>query len=224
MPKPPSQDRSRRRREELLRAAIELMAEGGAKAVTHRAVAERAGLPAASTTYYFESIDELTDEALRLHATERVEEIQALALAAAQDANTVESIARRLAKSLAERDSKMVTAQFAIYLEAGRNPGLRTAVAEALEAFERLAEALLQRLGAPNPAATAGAFVSIIDGFALHQVANPRDTTEQAQILFETLRALFITQVMDEAELARWYRHLREPLPELAPPRERKAG
>ncbi|HEV7685792.1 MAG TPA: TetR family transcriptional regulator, partial [Acidimicrobiia bacterium] len=43
----PRQDRSRRRRDALLRATIELLGEIGAKSITHRAVAERAGLPLA---------------------------------------------------------------------------------------------------------------------------------------------------------------------------------
>jgi len=43
----PRQERSRQRREALLRATIELLGETGAKSVTHRAVAERAGLPLA---------------------------------------------------------------------------------------------------------------------------------------------------------------------------------
>ena len=49
----PSQRRSRARREALLRAAVALLAEGGVRAVTHRAVADRAGVPLAATTYYF---------------------------------------------------------------------------------------------------------------------------------------------------------------------------
>ncbi len=40
-------------------AAADLLVEGGFDAVRHRAVAERAGLPLASTTYYFDSLDDL---------------------------------------------------------------------------------------------------------------------------------------------------------------------
>src|SRR5580698_3447170 len=79
----PTQERSRVRREALLRAALELISEGGTRAVTHRAVSARAGLPPASTTYYFESIQQLTQEALRLHVAERVAELQALSDVAA---------------------------------------------------------------------------------------------------------------------------------------------
>lgn len=43
----------------MIEAASQVLAEGGFDAVRHRAVAERAGLPLASTTYYFDSLDEL---------------------------------------------------------------------------------------------------------------------------------------------------------------------
>src|SRR5437868_2045601 len=108
----PTQERSRRRREQLLRAATELLAEGGARAVTHRAVAHRAGLPAASTTYYFSSIQQLTDEALAMHVGERVRELAALAEAATAVGGTPTEIAGAFATSLADRADEVVVAQF----------------------------------------------------------------------------------------------------------------
>ncbi|PRY32675.1 TetR/AcrR family transcriptional regulator [Umezawaea tangerina] len=56
-----------RRRQALVEAAIGLLVDGGFDAVRHRAVAERAGLPLASTTYYFDSLDELIAAALDHH-------------------------------------------------------------------------------------------------------------------------------------------------------------
>ena len=53
-----------RRRYALVSAAAELLCEGGFEAVRHRAVARRAGLPLASTTYYFSSLDELIASAV----------------------------------------------------------------------------------------------------------------------------------------------------------------
>src|SRR3989442_9948359 len=53
-----------RRRAALVEAAAKLLMEGGFDAVRHRAVAQRAGLPLASTTYYFDSLDELIEAAL----------------------------------------------------------------------------------------------------------------------------------------------------------------
>ena len=48
-----------RRRQALVEAAADLLLEGGFDAVRHRSVATRADLPLASTTYYFESLDDL---------------------------------------------------------------------------------------------------------------------------------------------------------------------
>jgi DNA-binding transcriptional regulator YbjK len=53
-----------RRRYALVSAAAELLCEGGFEAVRHRAVARRAGLPLASTTYYFSSLDDLIANAV----------------------------------------------------------------------------------------------------------------------------------------------------------------
>ena len=53
-----------RRRYALGSAAADLLCEGGFEAVRHRAVAQRAGLPLASTTYYFSSLDDLVVNAV----------------------------------------------------------------------------------------------------------------------------------------------------------------
>ncbi|OBK74494.1 TetR/AcrR family transcriptional regulator [Mycobacterium sp. 1274761.0] len=53
-----------RRQYALVTAAAELLCEGGFEAVRHRAVAKRAGLPLAATTYYFSSLDDLIVKAV----------------------------------------------------------------------------------------------------------------------------------------------------------------
>jgi DNA-binding transcriptional regulator YbjK len=53
-----------RRQYALVTAAAELLCEGGFDAVRHRAVARRAGLPLAATTYYFSSLDDLIVKAV----------------------------------------------------------------------------------------------------------------------------------------------------------------
>src|SRR4051794_41347113 len=57
--------RGAQRRSALIEAAAGLLLEEGLAAISHRAVAARAGLPLASTTYYFASADDLRDEGLR---------------------------------------------------------------------------------------------------------------------------------------------------------------
>jgi DNA-binding transcriptional regulator YbjK len=59
-----STPKGERRRQALIESAARLLEEGGFEAVRHRAVADRAGLPLASTTYYFDSLDALVTAAV----------------------------------------------------------------------------------------------------------------------------------------------------------------
>src|SRR6266536_1437244 len=59
-----STPKGERRRQTLVAAAAALLVEGGFDVVRHRAVAERADLPLASTTYYFDSLDDLVTAAV----------------------------------------------------------------------------------------------------------------------------------------------------------------
>jgi len=209
----PQQDRSRRRREALLRAAIELLGETGAKSVTHRAVAERAGVPLASTTYYFRSVNELIEEALKFHVAERVAELEGLAEVALRiTAASVTQIAERMAEILVAAPTPILVAQYQMYLEAGRNPALQPAASEALAAFEGLIARVLTALGAREPRAAAEAFFALLDGFALHRLARPRDPEREAAALFAAMRALFLEQVMDTAARDQLHEQLRQPL------------
>lgn len=68
-----STPKGERRRQLLVVAAAELLAEGGFEAVRHRAVAERAGLPLASTTYYFSSLEDLVRAAVEYEGRQELE-------------------------------------------------------------------------------------------------------------------------------------------------------
>jgi len=209
----PQQDRSRRRREALLRAAIELLGETGAKSVTHRAVAVRAGVPLASTTYYFRSVSDLIEEALKLHVAERVSELEDLVeVALSVTGASVAQLAERMAEVLVAAPTPNLVAQYQMYLEAGRNPALQPAASDALAAFEGLIARVLAALGAREPEAAAEAFFALFDGFALHRLARPRDPATESAALFAAMRALFLDQVMDPEARDRLHDQLRQPL------------
>lgn len=70
----PSTPKGERRRRALVQAAADLLAEGGFDAVRHRAVAERAGLPLAATTYYFDSLDGMIAAAVERAARTELDE------------------------------------------------------------------------------------------------------------------------------------------------------
>lgn len=67
-----STPKGERRRKALVRAAAELLSEGGFDAVRHRAVAERAEMPLAATTYYFSSLEDLITAAVEKEGREEL--------------------------------------------------------------------------------------------------------------------------------------------------------
>jgi DNA-binding transcriptional regulator YbjK len=113
---PATQARARRRRTTLLGAAVDLLTQGGFAAVTHRAVAHRAGLPLAATTYYFASRDQLLAEAFaQLVETE---------LATTRDWVTRHGLAA-FTDRLATADRARQLGLWELYVHAGRDPVLQ---------------------------------------------------------------------------------------------------
>lgn len=192
---------AQRRREALLRAATEIAGESGAGAATHRAVAARAGLPPATTSYFFGSITELMEEALRAFVSSRTEEFAALLVDLPAGA-TPDEMARAFAGVLLAGDRTSELAQIEAYLHAARGDGLRGAVADAMNAFEAAAEEALRVAGARQPAAGARRFMALSDGFVLQHLANPRPDDEHE--LLEAIRSLFIAELMSDDERAVW--------------------
>ena len=198
-----AQERSRRRRELIVHATIELISEGGPKAVTHRAVSARAGLPPASAGYYFKTVDDLVDAALRQFAERRVQELTALFDEAVQGAADLPEIAERIATALVRSATREGLAQYEVYLEAARNPALRDAVDSAMARFEEMAAARLQALGIRSPRQAAKAFVAVADGFALHRLASPLPLEEDLELLRLTLTGMYVAFALDDAQLRR---------------------
>src|SRR5580704_10476475 len=66
------------RREALLSAAVDVVAERGVGGATHRAIAARAGVPLSTTSYFFGSLDELIVEALRAFVAGSIKELDVL--------------------------------------------------------------------------------------------------------------------------------------------------
>src|SRR5215218_3138826 len=133
--------RGEARREAILRATIALIGERGPDAVTHRAVAERAGLPLSATTYWFASKEELLQETLLLAAREEIERLERLVLDLAPRQLDVAEWAR--------------VAFTELVLEGTRRPWLAEEVARWHAAHLRLAELGLRATGAPDPRADA---------------------------------------------------------------------
>lgn len=198
------QARGEQRRRHILEAALRVIAERGLHATTHRAVATEAGVPTATTTYYFASLEQLLDEALLLFVEEEISRLGALATALQDAQISPAQIADLFSAVLAEgwdADVPPEVAQFELYLEAARRPHLKAAARSCLDQYARVADAALRAAGAPRAAEGAQAFVALIDGFALHRIAGG---VEGFATVTAAMRALAIAYLMDEQERAEW--------------------
>jgi TetR/AcrR family transcriptional regulator, regulator of biofilm formation and stress response len=186
----------------MLRAALELIGERGADAVTHRAVAERAGVPLSATTYWFDSKDELLQETLLMAAREEVERLERVVLDLAPRELDVSEWARTLAATLAADlvdDPTKHVAFTELALEASRRPWLREEVARWDAAHLRLAEMGLRATGSAEPELDARLVVASITGLLLAQIVSPRDDFEEG-VLRPALERLF-TRLTDPASV-----------------------
>jgi DNA-binding transcriptional regulator YbjK len=179
----PVQGRSEATRDRLLRATIELLASGGSRAVTHRAVAEAAGAAHGSTRYYFANRDELIRAALRKLAEEDVAAVAAELERVTHGAAEPERMAKRLAAFLAERigrDFDRELSRYELFLLAAREPALRQDLDAWGDAYRRLFSSILEQLGSAEPETDAHLILSVGNALLLEQVAMQRPNFEAA--------------------------------------------
>jgi DNA-binding transcriptional regulator YbjK len=192
----PQQERSHLRREALLQAAIELIAEGGLQCVTHRAVAARAGLPSSTVGYFFDSIDDLAAEALRAYMEREMADYRELGRAAGSVDRLVRLVGHRAV------NVQLALAQVSSYLEAARNPAMREPAVQILDGFRTLAADLLRSIGHPHPEAVSPAMVALLDGFMLAQLAD-RDTPLDPAVLIDAVYSLLTGFLLNPSEQRR---------------------
>jgi DNA-binding transcriptional regulator YbjK len=119
-----------RRRYALVSAAADLLCEGGFDAVRHRAVARRAGLPLASTTYYFSSLDDLIAKAVEHVGSREAEKLNHRVATLSRRRRGAESTADVLVDllvgdGLGSSDSEELISRYERYVACARHPGLR---------------------------------------------------------------------------------------------------
>lgn len=203
-----------RRHRELLEAALTVIDERGVQGTTHRAVAEAAGVPLATTTYYFSSIDQLLEQALELFVAEETTRLRALAEQLRKTTASPLAIAELFARELVEGSTwrvPLVRVQFELYVEAARRPGLRAAAQQSVATYVEVCEAALRAAGAPRAAEGARRFVALADGHSLHRSFAAGGSGAAREDLTAALLELFIPFAMDAGERAALDRRLTEP-------------
>lgn len=174
-----------RRRYALVSAAADLLCEGGFDAVRHRAVARRAGLPLASTTYYFSSLEDLISKAVE-HAGEReAEHLKASVATLSRRRRGTESTADVLVDLLVgEANGLRVTEQlisrYERYIACARQPGLRDIERRILQQRTKAVIEVVERSGRSVRGELVTALVNAVDGAVVAALVGegdgPRET------------------------------------------------
>ena len=161
-----------RRRQALVEAAAELILEGGIEAVRHRAVATRAGLPLASTTYYFDSLEQLVVCAMQHNGARdveimraRVEDVPASPRSPETTAELVLDLLVGNAESDDDRDR--LVARHEGCVATVRHPELREAQVSLREQIDDLLTDLLERCGREVRVPQLHRLVVVVDGAVL---------------------------------------------------------
>ncbi len=164
-------------------------------AVTHRAVAEAAGVSLSSTTYHFTSKDDIVDAALRQVAATEIARVEATAAAVAPLVHDVDSLVDAMTHWMADQlsgDLVVVRAGYELQLETDRSPELRELHEAWGRAVQGLTREVLERAGSTHPKEDAHIVAALIDGLRLEEITAPRpDVAGRTRPLFDRLlRAL----------------------------------
>lgn len=164
-----STPKGERRRQALVEAATELLVEGGFDAVRHRAVAERAGLPLSSTTYYFDSLDDLVTAAVEHHG--RGELVRGAELLAELPTRPrgVDSLVdlvldQLLGPAAGERDAELVLLRYERLVATFRRPYLRPLMHTLGAELRGLLLEVLTRSGIEADARRVEHLIALVDG------------------------------------------------------------
>ena len=183
--------RGERRRHAILEATLTLVGRKGAGAITHRAVAEEAGVPLAATTYYFASKSDLLRETLAFAAETDRETTDRLAAALA-DVDSAERFAETLADHVNDWlgiGRPVVVSHYEISLEGARRPELAEIDRAWTDRYVATLARPFARLGSADPTRDAWIVVSTIEGMVFDELSGPRPGFER-EILRPALERL----------------------------------
>jgi DNA-binding transcriptional regulator YbjK len=170
----------RSRRPLLADAAITILARDGGRGLTHRAVDREAHVPEGTTKNYYptrHSILEAAAHRMTEHhrtAVDRLRETTPTGVTPHQLRQLYPALIRRAVHG----DPTPTLALFELYLEAVRQPAIRTALGAMATANANATAELHHAAGIPSDTATAGLLDACILGVMVAQLALPADTLD----------------------------------------------
>lgn len=147
------------RRQRIIDAAIRVVGNKGIAGLSHRSVAAEADVPLGSTTYHFNTLDELMVAALRQTNEGFAKVLAGSGLLEAEGGDLAADLARALGEWLGG-DRTGVELEYELYLAALRRPALRPVAAE-------WTEETAERLARRTDPVTARALLALMDGICL---------------------------------------------------------
>ncbi|MDO5499717.1 MAG: TetR family transcriptional regulator [Propionibacteriaceae bacterium] len=178
----------------VLDAALELVAEKGLQALTHRGIESRANVSHGVTTYYFKNREALI-EALIEHICDRqIEWIEALyaqlrAVGSERAGDGAASDYTRKALDLILANRSLTLAGFETYLHAARHPHVREIAARARQRHVEIQAELFRFIGARDPEQAALMMLSATEGLIFYQFSVPVENFEDDAVKFLTMLA-----------------------------------
>ncbi|NBE93238.1 hypothetical protein FE391_10565 [Nonomuraea sp. KC401] len=159
-------------------AAIDVIAEHGMRALTHRAADARAALPPGSTSSCFRTRRALLDAVLRRMLELDEASLVRLPPSAWSGREQVAATLTGLLEHWLGPARTRTRARMALYLDAAAGATLRTELDAAAERFLRMATDGLRAAGVPDPENAARMLVAQLDGVLFAALARPSPASE----------------------------------------------
>ncbi|MBC6446730.1 TetR/AcrR family transcriptional regulator [Actinokineospora xionganensis] len=189
-----STPKGERRKHALVEAAAALLIEGGFDAVRHRSVAERAGLPLASTTYYFESLDDLIVEALEFHGRQELARGRELLTELATSPRGLEALVELVLDQLLgpkarDNDAQAILLRYERLIATARRPYLRPLTLELGGELRALLMDTFAKFAAGIDEARLEQLIALVDGAVVNALieVNPDPRAAARGMLREAL-------------------------------------
>jgi DNA-binding transcriptional regulator YbjK len=190
-----STPKGERRRQALVEAAAALLVEGGFDAVRHRAVADRAGLPLASTTYYFDSLDELIIAAVERHSRAELDRGHGLLAELPAEKRDLDSVIelvldQLLGPAAGAQDAELVLLRYERLVATFRRPYLRPLMRTLGTELRSLLHAVFTRSGTPVDALRLEQLIALVDGAVVNALieVNPDPRAVAHRMLRDSLQ------------------------------------
>ncbi|MGY5882583.1 TetR/AcrR family transcriptional regulator [Modestobacter lacusdianchii] len=170
------------RRQRIVEATVDVIAEHGVAGTTHRLIAAAADVPLGSLTYHFTGLDDLRAQAFALHAERMAVKYEAH-FADVTGIDDVVDAVTDLVHADADADDRDWAVAYELFLAALREPALR----DVTESWMRRSRSVLERFVDPT---TSRGLDALIEGLVMHKVLSTRPVSraETHEIIARAVR------------------------------------